>query len=91
MVVGVSDILLGLGHNPIVWAFGWLSRSLVASFVCVCLGGACVCPGGVGARKAHKHLAHKQFLGDPCHQSSRPGTWSKMFMFLGFRTQHINI
>ena len=50
-----------------------------------------------GPEKAHKHLAHKQFLGHSGHRSSRPGTRSsrpdtrtKMFMFLGFRTQHIN-
>ena len=28
----------------------------------------------LGAGKAHKHLAHKQFLGHPGHRSSRPGT-----------------
>ena len=28
----------------------------------------------LGAEKAHKHLAHKQFLGHPGHRSSRPGT-----------------
>ena len=27
-----------------------------------------------GREKAHKHLAHKQFLGHPGHRSSRPGT-----------------
>ena len=27
-----------------------------------------------GSEKAHKHLAHKQFLGHPGHRSSRPGT-----------------
>ena len=30
----------------------------------------------LGARKAHKHLAHKQFLGHPGHRSSRPGARS---------------
>ena len=40
--------------------------------------------------KAFANLAHKQFLGHPGHRSSRPGTGTKTFMFLGFRTQHIN-
>ena len=32
-------------------------------------------PGSeVRPEKAHKHLAHKQFLGHPGHRSSRPGT-----------------
>ena len=47
-------------------------------------------PWSAGPKKAHKHLAHEQFVGHPGHRSSRPGTRTKMFMFLGFRTQHIN-
>ena len=38
------------------------------------------------ARKAHEHLAHKQFLGHPGHRTSRPGTRTKMLMFLGLCT-----
>ena len=45
---------------------------------------------GCFIEKAHKHLAHKQFLGHPGHRSSRPGTRTKMFMLLGFCTKHIN-
>ena len=41
--------------------------------------------------KAHKHLAHKQFLGHPGHRSAQPGTWTKMFMFLARVLQHINL
>ena len=35
--------------------------------------------------------AIRQFPGPPGHRSSRPGTRTKMFMFLGFRTQHRNV
>ena len=38
--------------------------------------------------KGHKHVAYKEFLG---HRSSRPGTRTIIFMFLGLRTQHKNI
>ena len=44
-----------------------------------------------GPEKAHKHLGHKQSLGQPGHRSSRPGTQMKIFVPLGFCTRNINI
>ena len=40
----------------------------------------CFFGGGVqGPEKAHKHLAHKQFLGHPGHRSSHQVPGQKMF------------
>ena len=38
--------------------------------------------------KAHKHLAHKQFLGHPGHRSSRPGT---RFLPAGYPDENVYV
>ena len=43
-------------------------------------------------QKRHINIWHmNDFSVTPGHRSSRPGARTKMFMFLGFRTQHINV
>ena len=41
-----------------------------------------------GPEKAHKHLAHKQFLGHPGHRSSRPGT---RFLPAGYPDENVYV
>ena len=50
-----------------------------------------LCSGFFSVPEAHKHSAHKRFLCHLGHRASRPGTRTKVFMLLGFRTQHINV
>ena len=62
----------------VVWAFAVSSQAFLEGvspiFGSLNLLLVFVGYGDLGPEKAHKHVAHKQFLGHPGHRSSRPGT-----------------
>ena len=82
-------ITLKRAEDLILWAF-----RLQGLEVCYCLWGGAI----LGAGKRHINIWHINnfsvtLVTDPPGRepdSSRPGTRTKTFMFLGFRTQHIN-